>query len=50
MVIEMQLETAEELYRVVEDAIIFHRTIKSGLVDAVIWSNVVPTKEGGFHV
>lgn len=44
---KIPLKTAKVLYNVVEEAIVFHRAIKDGLADALIWDNVVPKKEGG---
>ena len=47
MTIEISLKTVKGLYKVVEEAIIFHKGVNGRLADAVVWNNVVPTKEGG---
>ncbi|MEK6914795.1 MAG: hypothetical protein AABW83_04045 [Nanoarchaeota archaeon] len=41
------LGEAKKLYKLVKEAVAFHRGIKDGLADAVIWNNLVPTKKGG---
>jgi|SRR3989344_3648307 len=44
---KLPLETAKLIYGVIKEAVDFHRAIEEGLVDALVWDNVVPTKEGG---
>ena len=43
----MNLDIAKRLYEIVDEAVNVHLAIKNGLIDAVFWNNVVPTKEGG---
>ena len=44
---EITLEIATQIYDVIKDAVAFHRAIGNGLADALVWDNIVPTKEGG---